>query len=66
MSADAEPFLAQLNWLVDTLLTDGAQAVVIDAAEGYNPVHDVCHGSVAPQSIARGSSASRSRSSSWT
>jgi hypothetical protein len=43
MTADAEPFLAQLNWLVDTLLTDGAQAVLVDAAEGYNPVHDVCH-----------------------
>jgi len=43
MAADATPFLAELNWLVDTLVNEGTQAVLVDAAEGYNPVHDVCH-----------------------
>jgi hypothetical protein len=43
MAADARPFLAELNWLVDTLVNEGTQAVLVDAAEGYNPVHDVCH-----------------------
>jgi hypothetical protein len=43
MAADAAPFLAELNWLVDTLVNEGTQAVLVDAAEGYNPVHDVCH-----------------------
>lgn len=43
MAADATPFLAELDWLVDTLVNEGTQAVLVDAAEGYNPVHDVCH-----------------------
>jgi hypothetical protein len=43
MAADAEPFLDQVNWLADTLLTEGVEAVLVDAAEGYNPVHDICH-----------------------
>jgi len=43
MAADAQPFLTTLNGLVDALLTDGVPAVLVDAAEGYNPVHDVCH-----------------------
>ena len=43
MAADAAPFLNQVNRLADTLLTEGAEAVLVDAAEGYNPVHDVCH-----------------------
>ena len=43
MAADAEPFLSHVNGLVDVMLTDSVQAVLIDAAEGYNPVHDVCH-----------------------
>jgi hypothetical protein len=43
MTADAQPFLRTLDLLVDTLLADGARAVVVDAAEGYNPVHDICH-----------------------
>ncbi len=43
MAADAAPFLNQVNWLADMLLTEGVEAVLVDAAEGYNPVHDVCH-----------------------
>jgi hypothetical protein len=43
MAADAEPFLKQVNWLADTLLTEGVEAVLVDAAEGYNPAHDICH-----------------------
>ncbi len=43
MAADAEPFLSHVNWLADTLLAEGVEAVLVDAAEGYNPVHDVCH-----------------------
>jgi hypothetical protein len=43
MAADAEPFLDQVNWLTDSLLTDDVRAVLVDAAEGYNPVHDICH-----------------------
>lgn len=43
MASDTEPFLRTLDRLVDALVTDGVCAVVVDAAEGYNPVHDVCH-----------------------
>jgi hypothetical protein len=43
MAGDARPFLLRRDALVDELLTDGVRAVVVDAAEGYNPVHDVCH-----------------------
>ena len=43
MAADPTPFLTCVNALADTLLTDGVRAVLVDAAEGYNPVHDVCH-----------------------
>jgi hypothetical protein len=43
MAADPGPFLTCVNALADTLLTEGVRAVLVDAAEGYNPVHDVCH-----------------------
>ena len=43
MAADAEPFLAEVDRLTTTLDTQRVRAVVVDAAEGYNPVHDVCH-----------------------
>jgi nucleotide-binding universal stress UspA family protein len=43
MSGDARPFITQLNQLADVLVSDGVGAVLVDAAEGYNPVHDVCH-----------------------
>jgi hypothetical protein len=32
-----------LTAIADTLTRARVQAVVIDAAEGYNPMHDVCH-----------------------
>jgi hypothetical protein len=43
MAAKAAPFLGYVNMLVDLLVTDGIRSVLVDAAEGYNPVHDVCH-----------------------
>jgi hypothetical protein len=43
MAADPRPFVACIDALADTLITEGVQAVLVDAAEGYNPVHDVCH-----------------------
>jgi hypothetical protein len=43
MAADARPFLEHVDRLVDLVIAQGARAVVVDAAEGYNPIHDVCH-----------------------
>jgi hypothetical protein len=43
MAADARPFLPLLTTIAESLARARVQAVVIDAAEGYNPVHDVCH-----------------------
>jgi hypothetical protein len=43
MAGDAGPFLRQVDVLAAALAAVGARAVVADAAEGYNPVHDVCH-----------------------
>lgn len=43
MAADARPFLPLLTTIADSLARARVQVVVIDAAEGYNPVHDVCH-----------------------
>jgi hypothetical protein len=43
MAADARPFLPLLTTIAGSLTRARVQAVVIDAAEGYNPVHDVCH-----------------------
>lgn len=43
MDGDAGPFTAQVDVVARTLLTQDVQAVVVDAAEGFNPVHDVCH-----------------------
>jgi hypothetical protein len=43
MAVDAEPFLEQVDALTDSLLAHDVRALVVDAAEGYNPVHDVCH-----------------------
>jgi len=43
MATDVRPFLPVLTTIADTLTRVRARAVVIDAAEGYNPVHDVCH-----------------------
>lgn len=43
MDVDAGPFLAQVDALADALVSQDIEAVVVDAAEGFNPVHDVCH-----------------------
>jgi hypothetical protein len=43
MAADARPFLPLMTAIADMLARVRARAVVIDAAEGYNPVHDLCH-----------------------
>ena len=43
MAADAKPFVALRDQLADLLREQRAGAVVVDAAEGYNPVHDICH-----------------------
>ncbi len=38
----AEPFLKLAQTLADTLITAGAELVVGDALEGFNPGHDMC------------------------
>jgi hypothetical protein len=43
MASDAEPFLAHLEGLTRSLLDERVRGVLVDAAEGYNPVHDLCH-----------------------
>ena len=43
MAAEAGPFLARVDELCRILLDDHIHAVLVDAAEGYNPAHDVCH-----------------------
>src|SRR5437899_4014244 len=43
MSSDAEPFVAVCDQLASLLREASITAVVVDAAEGYNPVHDLCH-----------------------
>jgi hypothetical protein len=43
MTRDAELFVNLCDRITELLLRTGTQAMVIDAAEGYNPVHDLCH-----------------------
>jgi hypothetical protein len=43
MAGDATPFLTYVDAIVDMLVATGGRSVLVDAAEGYNPVHDVCH-----------------------
>ena len=43
MAGDARAFLRVADALTDALIGVDATAVVIDAAEGYNPVHDICN-----------------------
>ena len=43
MTGDAEAFRNVADTLVSDVLAAGTTAIVVDAAEGYNPVHDVCH-----------------------
>jgi hypothetical protein len=43
MAASDEPFEQYVDTLADLFVTAGKAAVLVDAAEGYNPVHDLCH-----------------------
>jgi hypothetical protein len=43
MDGNAAPFSALIERLANAVRDARAQCVLIDAAEGYNPVHDVCH-----------------------
>jgi hypothetical protein len=43
MARNAEPFMTIRDRLIEMLLSARHTAVVVDAAEGYNPVHDLCH-----------------------
>ena len=43
MSGRVEPFAAAMSDLAGDLAAFDIRTIVIDAAEGFNPVHDVCH-----------------------
>jgi hypothetical protein len=43
MLADPTPFQLFADRLAAEIVASGVSAVVVDAAEGFNPVHDVCH-----------------------
>jgi hypothetical protein len=43
LAGDPGPFQGIGQRLSNHIVSSGVTAVVIDAAEGYNPVHDVCH-----------------------
>jgi len=43
MARDPEPFIELCDRIARLLLDAPDTTVVVDAAEGYNPVHDVCH-----------------------
>jgi hypothetical protein len=43
MQADPQPFQLLADRLAGEILESGATSVVVDAAEGFNPAHDVCH-----------------------
>lgn len=43
MQNNPRPFNVFADRLAAQIDASGATAVVIDAAEGYNPIHDVCH-----------------------
>jgi len=43
MAASAKPFVDLRDRLASLLRMESATAVLVDAAEGYNPVHDICH-----------------------
>ena len=43
MAGDVRPFLILRDRLAGALRAQGRAAVLVDAAEGYNPIHDVCH-----------------------
>ena len=43
MRGDAAPFVAVSDALARHFVDSGVSAVLVDAAEGYNPMHDICH-----------------------
>jgi hypothetical protein len=43
MAADASRFVGYAEVIGEMLRASRTRSVVIDAAEGYNPVHDICH-----------------------
>ena len=43
IAGDVRPFLMLRDHLAGALRDQRHAAVLVDAAEGYNPVHDVCH-----------------------
>ena len=43
MSGRTNRFGELVDAIADEVLARGVTAIVIDAAEGYNPIHDVCH-----------------------
>jgi hypothetical protein len=43
VGGDASVFIEQVDRLVDVIRTESVTDILVDAAEGYNPVHDVCH-----------------------
>ncbi len=43
MARDAQPFATLCDRITELLLRTATQVMVVDAAEGYNPVHDLCH-----------------------
>jgi len=44
ITLESMPFVAAAYQLSDTFTHHGITAVLTDAAEGYNPIHDLCHG----------------------
>ena len=43
MSGRTNRFAALVDAIADEVVAKDVTAIVIDAAEGYNPIHDVCH-----------------------
>ena len=43
MSGRTNRFAALVDAIADEVVARDVTAIVIDAAEGYNPIHDVCH-----------------------
>jgi len=60
MRTDPAPFEVFVDRLAAEIVTTGATTVVIDAAEGFNPVHDVCHW-IGRAALARASSGGQDR-----
>jgi hypothetical protein len=61
MNGNAMPFVELGEALADRFADAAITAVLVDAAEGYNPVHDVCHwmGRAAASRASRGGTAIR-------